>query len=527
MPKVISTNDGIKETVVRNVVLDVTRQVQEWTGLEETTILFPGDTEVAAQPGSTIDDEASFNNTPSRPLWRVKARYMHRTDQLLATAVHQMEYPAFFEDQALNVLIRPVKSATKVQLDFEYRASDITAATRWQDEIRAKLSTRRMDRNHVVTYNYYVPQEYIMFLEHIHTLREAQAGYGDTFEQWLRKSFAESATVVTTLAGTHERWAIREQQNRILGRFDFDELPDDIEKNGDDSAWVSSFSYQFFFDCPIAAAADYPLLVHNQLIDQKYWGIPDKDDIKKAASYSPHSLTALGAFEVPYMAKPVVESGLKFPEFHEFYPSFKYRSTLQVFSALLGLEPIDPDNPPAKRTVANFREIDEDWELRPEFLDFMKWDHKWVCKYGESLVNVSVYDDTELLDPSLYEVDEDLNLNLKFTPSLRKIFYLRLSLLGDPSVLSDAARDRLKEHGNGLVLIGAAVCPNVVKAGLLPKIFGDNFVLRKDIDKFLTRVQTCRNSHKNNFLADHEPMIWSTVMILFLQSHRADELPTE
>lgn len=520
MPKVILTNDGIKETVIRPVVLDIAKQVQEWTGLKEMAVLFNGDTEVAVQPGSTIDDEPSFNNTASRPLWRIQARDEHRTEKLLATAVHQMEHPEYFYDEAIGVFLRPVYSPTLLTLDFEYRASDITAARRWRDEVRSKVSLSRDSRTHIVNYSYLVPEAYFQLLEHIHELREHQAGYGQDYITWLKNCFTQNTTILTTLAGSHERWAVREQQCRILGKFEFSELPDDFNKSGEDSAYVQTFSYQVYFDCPIATAADYPLMVHNQLIDERFWCIPEKDDIKKAAWRSPRSLTALGAFEVSHLARPAIEPGLKFPEFHEFFPRVKHRATVQVFSALIGILPPDPSDPDANKLLLNFNEVDDEYELRPEFLRHLKWDHKYLCTYGESMVNVSVYVGDYLLDSQHYEVDKDLNLKLNIAPDLRQTYYVRLSLITDPTVLSEAARQRQRENAEGITLIGAALCPNLVKYKMLPPVLGDNYISRVENEKFLKRIYQCTSSSLQGISVDQEGPMWATVMILFLESAR-------
>lgn len=518
MPKVILTNDGIRETVIRPIVFDVTKQVQEWTGLAAMNILFNGDTEAAIQPGSTIDDEPSFNRTSSESMWRVQARDEHRTEKLGSVAVHQMEHPEFFYDEALKVFMRPVYSPTLLTLDFEYRATDGVAARRWRDELRTKIGMTRDSRTHIVNYSYLVPDGYFPLLEHIHELRENQAGYGEDFQTWLRKCFTQNATIVTTLAANHERWAIREQQCRILGKFTFNEIPDEPNKRGEDSSYVQAFSYQIYFDCPIATAVDYPLIVHNQLIDERYWSIPDKDDMKKAAWRSPRSSTALGAFEVTHLARPAVEQGLRFPEFHEFFPRYTPRSTINVYTALIGVLPPDPENPGANRVLMNLTEADEDYVLREEFVEHLKWDHKRLNKYGESFVNVSVYNYDEPLDYTLYEVDENLNVVLKFDPDLRATYYVRLSLLSDPSQLSDAAKDRARESPNGLILIGAALCPALVSNKLLPKLIGDGYMPRKEAQLFIKRISQCTSSKKQGFRPDFEFVNRASVMILFLQA---------
>lgn len=523
MPKVLHTNDGIKESVTRPVVFDITRQLQEWTGLEQMNILFPGDTEAAIQPGSTINDEASFNRTNAQALWRVNVREEHRTDKLLATAVHQMEHQEFFYDEAIGVYLRPVYSPTILTLEFEYRSTDVNAARRWRDEIRARVSTNRDIRTHIVNYHFLIPKEYLPLLTHIHELREAQAGYGEDLETYLTNHFTKNVTKLTTVAGTEERWAIAEQQGRIMGQFEFQELPDDPQKQGDNSAYRQTFSYRIYYDCPIATAADYPILVHNQLIDEQYLRFKPKDDLQRFESRSPRSVTALGAFEVDQLAKPTIKSGLRLPEFHEFYPRIAPRHTLQVLSALVGIE--DPVVNPDNRKIMNFTEIDETWMFREEFISYLKYDHAWLHKYGESLVNVTVYDNDVPLHSSLYSIDADLNVVLNFDPDLRRTYYVRLSLLTNPLELSEAAMDRARNHAEGLIIIGAAMAPDLVKRRLLPKVLGDsNYISRKDGKKFFEDIAKITGSFQGGLLADHAIVQWNTVMILYIEANPKDEI---
>lgn len=523
MPKVLFTNDGIRDSVIRPVVLDITRQLQEWTGLGAMPILFPGDTEVVAQPASTIDEDSAFNHTGSRPLWRVNLREEHQTDKLLATAVHQLEFPEYFYDEKLMVYLRPVYSPVILTMEFEYRSSDANNARRWRDEIRTRVSTNRDVRTHIINYHFPIPKEFMPLLEHIWTLREAQAGYGDTFDKYLADHFTQNVTKIATQIGTEERWAVAEQQGRVMGQWEFQEIPDEPSKQGETEAYRQAFSYKIFFDCPIASAGDYPVLIHNQLIDEKYILYQPKDDFQRFESRSPRSLTALGAFEVDRLAKPTVRSGIRLPEFHEFYPRSVPRYTLQVLSALVGVA-TETDGT-INRTIMNFNEIDENWEFRPEFLAFLKHEAAWLNKYCESLVNVTVYDNHMPLHHSLFHVDADLNVILDFEPDLRRTYYVRLALLMDPSQLTPRARDSGRDDANGLTLVGAALCPDLVKYKLLPKVLGDsNYIAKAEGEKFYTRIRQCTSTQSTGHLSDHATVQWNTVMILFIETYRKDEI---
>jgi hypothetical protein len=194
---------------------------------------------------------------------------------------------------------------------------------------------------------------------------------------------------------------------------------------------------------------------------------------------------------------------------------------LQVLSGLVGVEA-------GNRTIMNFHEIDEYWEFRKEFIDHMKHDYQSLHKYGESLVNLTVYDGHMPLHHSLFHVDQDLNVILNFDPDLRKTYYVRLSLLTDPSRLTQPAKDRSRDNAEGLILIGAALCPNLVKAGYLPQVLGDsNYIGRIEGEKFFDRIRICTSTHSGGHLADHAIVQWNTVMILFIESHKKSEIGKE
>lgn len=518
MPKLLETNDGIRESVTRPVAFDIARQLMDWTGLKQIRTMFPGDDEQAAQPGSTIDNEAAFNHTPSSAMWRMKVKEEHRREFLLATAVHQAEHPEIFVDASIGVHMRPIYSPTVLTFDFEFRSTDYSSARRWIDELRLQVSAGRAgSRNHIVNYSYYIPKEYIPILEHIHALRESRAGYGEDFETYLDKCFTKNVTIATTMAGTEPRYVVAEQQGRVQGQYEFEELPDEPQKNGDTSAYTQAFSYRIYYDSPTGTALDYPVLVHNQLIDEQFLFLQPKDDAEAFASRMPHSVGALNAFEVDRLACPTVKSGIRLPEFHEFYPRSAPRYTLQVLAILVSVD--DPVTNPDNRKIMNFNEIDETWMFRDEFISHLKYDYQYLHKYGESLVNLTVYDGHMPLHYSLFHVDEDLNVVLDFEPDLRRTYYVRLSLLTDPTQMSSAARDRARNNAEGLILIGATLCPNLVKYGLIPKPLGNsNYITREDGEKFFQRIRQCTGSFHGGLLADHAIVQWNTVMILFIEA---------
>lgn len=524
MPKILVPHDNVRENVTRPIAFDISRQLMEWTGLDQMRILFAGDTGVAAQPGSTIDSEGSFNHTASSTLWKVKVKEEHRREMLLASAAHQAEHASYFVDKALDVYIRPMYSPILLTFDFEFRTSDVNKAKRWLDDFRTRVASGRdTSRTHVINYSYLIPKEFFGILKNIHALRENQAGYGEDYDAYLNKCFTQNVTETVKLSGDEPRYTITEQQGRVTGQFEFEELPDEAQKTGETAAYTLGFSYKVYYDSPISSSMQYPVLVHNQLIDQEWIYEQPKDDAEQYASRASRSTVALNMFEIDKLSKPTIKSGIRLPKFHEFNPVSVPISTLQVLSALVGIE--NPEESINNRIIMNFNEIDETWMFREEFIDHLKYDYAYLHKYGESLVNVTVYDGNMPLHHSQYFVDASLNVILNFDPDLRKVYYVRLSLLVDPTELTNAAQERARNNAEGLILIGATICPNLVKHNLLPKILGNsNYISREEGTKFFTRIRQCVNTHNGAMLADHAVVSWNTVMILYIETDRREDL---
>lgn len=511
MPKVLYANEGTSESVTRPIVFEIARDIQKWTNMGNISILFPGDSELAVQPGSTINNESSFNRLNSQNLLRISVREEYEADKILATAVHQMDEGEIFLDPVLGVYMRPVYARTSMVLEFQYRTTDVHSIRRWRDEFTARLAMNRDIRQHSLSYSYLIPKEYFELLHHIHTLREANAGYGETFDVYLEKHLSARASVNTTLVGTQGRWAVSETQGRIYGIFDFDGAPDPGDKDNESAAWKTAFSYKLEYACPIATSFDFPVLVHQQLVDEKYFPVLPKDSGDEFLSRSSRSMTAIGSFEVDRFARKVIQSGIRLPEFHEFSPLSAPRHTLQVISALVAVKSVAEE---PTRKVLNLSDLGADWTLRPEFIEYLKRDHQYLHRYGESLVNITVYVDRMPMHHSRFKVDSDLNVVLNEDPDLRRTYYVRVSLITDPAVLSRPAKERAQESGNGVIIIGVAVQPALAKE--LPKMLPGNYIPKTEIDKFF---QKWTGQYIGSGVTQ-----WNRVMILFIEAYSISDL---
>lgn len=443
MPKVLLPIPSVNESVSRPVVFDVVRQLLESTQLPANTpIIFPGDLEKVQQAGSNLTPDATPNILPFDERITLEVEENYEMERLLATAVYREENQFLFRDMALETDIRPLYSPQEVTINVRYRALDKAQATRWRDNIRSLVSLNRDVLMHTLSYHYQIPPEMMLILKEIHRLRENVAGYGQDWDTYFGLYATQRASVITTLAGTAPAMAISEKQLRVIGWFDFEGVPELGSRENDGESWTISFAYKFKFEKPIAAVMGYPIMIHNQLLDEKYRLTEMDTPEKHQRSYS-LSTGFLTEFEKGHDFL-TISAGYAIPAFDEFVPGDVLPESLRVVTSLTS---IDPDDPLYLFTLTELGTL----EFDPDMVDFLKGEIPFLTKPYASLFNLSLYSGKEWLHHSNLRIDSNFRVYATKLLDLRKYHHVRLSIIDDWTLLTPAALERLRHYGKFLI----------------------------------------------------------------------------
>lgn len=231
MPTINIPLSDLLATVERPIIYDIINRVCILTGLNTPQIRFYGEDASAAQWNSTINKDPNLQNLwPVLENLSIEVEEDYDPNRLISMAVEYPENPYIFLDNDLGIHIKPVKSPTDVIVRFKYTARDRNQVVRWRNEVRTRTAKNRDINMHDVNYSYTLPYQYLDVLEHIWTLRNNIAGYGDTFEKWFYSHMTDRITRVSNLAGKNGVLAIAEKQIGIQGLFDFEGVPEKPEK---------------------------------------------------------------------------------------------------------------------------------------------------------------------------------------------------------------------------------------------------------------------------------------------------------
>lgn len=480
-----------QSSVIRPVVFTVTRELLRDMGLpEDTVISFPGVTDTVMQPGSEMKQEKGVNtfNFSERVFIEVDENY--DPDRIIGIATVQEEYKPFFRDDALDVMMKPVYSPTDITISFRYRAKDRTTCLRWRDQLRNRIGGHWNLRNHEITYHYLVPPVMLVILKEIHRLRETVAPYNEDYTTYLKNHISIRATEKMNLNGSTKVLAIEERQVRIFGKFDFDAVPDQPNKEENGDNWITSFSYKISFEKPIACIMKYPLMVHNQLIGQAYRPDPavDKADKLDGRRFN-YSLSSnmLSYFEKKRAVIPGAWKGVIIPSFDEFVPGDVPTDTMPIVTCMVG---VDPANPTALMSLKTM----PDNNIAPAIIDYLTTIHADLNIPGKNVFNVCVYRGKKLLDSSLYSVDQNLNVVASAPLSLRESYHVVLNLVKDLSRFPDNIITTLRTNGVAAQIVLDTIAPYLADRGLTPNIMGLKLISTNSIKATIGEITAAGNS---------------------------------
>lgn len=529
MPIVNLTLPETSQSISRPIIFDIINQVQEITKIsKDSKIIFPGDAEQMSNPGSTIDDVGSRFPTFSGGRYTfIEVTETPDEGSVSTRAVNRPEHIPVFIDELLGVEITPIYESTNVTISFRYTTNSKTEAKRWKDDMVMKISQLRDINLHHITYHYLLPNPILSLLHEVYTKRESIAGYGETLEEYILKHSTERLTFMGNLTGEEKRLSISEKQIRIIGRYDFDAMPDELEKDNETARWTVTFGYTFSYEKPTACNVRYPVMVHNQLLDPEYVEFYGKGEgLDKVSKSFPLSLSAMHSFEVETIMNNRMEHDvyIRIPTFDDFITRNIPVGTGTVLTALLEVDVED------KRTLLNLRELG-DIALDEDILEFIeKSEYPYVNQLYKSIIHISLYRNQELTYHDNISCDNNLNIKAKDELNLRNNHRVRFSLVIDISLLTKEAIERLKKYPKAFVKIIQAIneifrnIPDFNKLANYKKITDRDF---NDIHRAITGIEY--DGYNNRFNARCGPpgyvsQLLSHVDPYYLENYRRNNI---
>lgn len=438
--------DAVSRRVAKSVITNLLRITRMD---EKTRVEIRGDSQTAAQPGSELTDDRLINRLANDARVIVSFRETYSDSEVINAEVRHPYAQPIFADPMIGVHIKPIYSATDMELNFTYRAKSKQEAMIWRDDIKIRMADNRQSHLHEVEYHFPVPNFCAGLLMHIHQLREGVAGYGDTLGQYLKKHYTKRATVLTNQAGddSNTLLVIAEKQLGVQGWFDFD-LPVEEEKNEDGPSYLIQFNYRFNYHKPVELNVVYPQVVHNQLISPEYLVVkPKEEDPLRLPTYKSDYRFALDHFDLLARIPPKPLGGVSIPDYDEWIPRAVLPYTTSLINWMVVFEPKDLHLILGEQDILNTG-------LMPEVVQYMRRCGNNLVKLGHAGLHFTLFRDLEPIadgDLEIVVTEQAFEVRCKTPADLRQRYHLRLDFCTELAKYSEEALMDL--HDTGLITL--------------------------------------------------------------------------
>lgn len=444
MPNISLMTPEVESAIIRPSVLDIVHQLQDILKIpKDSKILYVSELESSYQRGSTMTqsniDERDRTSFPYGNQITIEVDNTYNESDILSTAVRQVEHLSIFKDPNLGIIIKPIYSKNDFTITFKYRSVSVTEGKKWRDDIRMHISMMRDVNLHDITYHYLIPPEYIYILTELHRLRETVAPYNQSLETYLAAYATTKITAISNQTGTNVGLGVAETQMRIVGLYDFNIAPEKGARDGDASAWETSFTYKVSFSVPIAVNMSYPVMVHNQLLSSDYIDTTGSYNLDNHLKSYSDSFNYMSRFEanVPLDRHMATYRPIVIPSFDEFVPNSKPYGTQILVTALCSVDLAD------KKILLNLNELDS-YTFDADVLEFIKSEYPYMTAMYKSILNIALYKWSSLMEDNTIYVDKDLNVKARNELSLRDNYRVAINIVTDLTTLDKAALERLK-----------------------------------------------------------------------------------
>jgi hypothetical protein len=443
MPKLIVANDNQHWSVERPVLLAVIKDIARLTQISpQTPINFFGPEGKRQQQSSTmLDVGLPDNNWAYNEQITVEVSEDYDVDSVLATALARPEHMPIFMDDQINVYIKPIYALTKETITFVYRGSDKNQVERWRSNMLMQMSAMFTVNLHEVEYDYHLNERLLELIMEVWRLRENIEGYGQSAAEYFTSNLTPRAHLISSQNGETKVWAVKEKQVEVQGYFDFEKVPEKSERVGEHDAWSVSFSYIFEYRKPIGCFAQYPLAVHNQMINEDF--ITEKKTYDLANVKTRYSLSGMAFLPFRSDVRNAIaygHEGMNIPDFDDWRPNAVIPTTVKIFTAQVHITPED------KRTLLSLLDLG-DITIHQEVVNFLKAsEYALLNKRYASIFQMSVYEGANEMLQGDFEVTPELTIRATRDLSLRRLYHVRFSLVTDIRYLTSKTIDRIQAN---------------------------------------------------------------------------------
>lgn len=457
MPRVAIEVPELEESITRPVAVQVIRQMADRIKLDPNLpVRYLNNSLSLLVPGTAVDQPDLKNRLPGDQRITIEATEQYDENYALGVPVMRPDSVFVFSDKVLDIHLKPIYQRVVVTVDVKITGNDKTSVTTWLTRLKRKHAMGAAEQVHYVNYHYPIPLWMINALARMHDMREAVAGLGENFAEWLKRCFADKYSVVFNQAGNNPQFVIRETQTAVLGWFDFNANPPKADRESEAGTWTAGFTYTFCYDRVESLVMIYPLMIHNQILDNAYYNDVKPMEIEDIIAEAGLITTAYSNFTFQHRGANAFTAieGIPVPPFDDWLPHSVQPSTTNVLRLMLQTNPTSPKEIICLDNMGAYA-------FRPSALRYLRDVHQDLPHVYDAAFHIQLHRGYDPQPESWLMVTPDLNVYSLYDLYLTKPYHLTVNALNDLTKLSAAKLAVLARHGEFALMLLIALDPTL------------------------------------------------------------------
>lgn len=442
-------------TVARNAVMSVVQDLKAYTYMgDDVNIMFPNDSELIPTKGSSIHDKSRKVEYLTKKVLHLEVQEDTDPEYMLNVHTTVNNNAPVFQDLEAELTVTPIYFKHSVTLTVKFRSDSRMEVVNWRNGIKTRLASGgQFGLLHTLQFNYGVPEGILSFIKEIHDIKERNYPTGENFKDYYTRLSSKRLTAVHDPSGAFRSLALQESQTRVLGIYEFTDIPEKPQKDVDSATYTAEFIYKFSYSKPEFIVVQYPVSVFNELLPEKYVAFNNIDtSYRNRDTVANMNVYNFRKFEMQEQVQTndEVVGFVRYPEYDDkkLLPTFLGYKSFSSFLVSLDTNKMD---------LLNLNQLG-DYNFNEDVMEFIR-EVEWpyMTNPYKSIFSISLQKDKKILSYHNVLIDKDLNISCRLPLDLRHQHRVVFDICTQWYMLDREAIERLLKYPKAFAWILAAI----------------------------------------------------------------------
>lgn len=431
---------GIEESVVRNIVIGVTKDIQKLIGISEE-IYTQFDPKDNIQKQANMTGEMQSRNNNLQESMEIEFEEQSEPDMELVSNPVMPDSKPIYQDDEVEAKYTTIYQMRKLDIKFKYKTMSKSQAYAVVNRLRIMTANDAHTTKHDLEYFYNIGMFPTNYLVEVNTLKNNTLEVKEELEDYIKEKFDDRVDLTYAMDGdlNKAQISIREAQLEVNGFIEDEVYNINPDYDEDTNMYNIEFTYTVSYEKPISLLMCYSLLVYNQLIDPVFRDFIPKYKKNTRAVRTGRIAPVHEVTEKKDLLEPL--SNRRFfsiPELDEPRLPDPIDMIDRMFCVMCI---IDRENP---RFLFNLKDIPK-IKFKTEIFNFLINEGSYVGEFKQSVFYLELYQNRERAYKYKLSIDSDGNVTSDKDLDIRYTYRVMFNVMSDLTRIDIKAKGRIQK----------------------------------------------------------------------------------